>query len=85
VGYLLKGRISAITEFVDAVTRVAAGETVVDPEVVRQFLRGRQDPLRRLSPREGEVLSLMAQGRSNTAIARALFVTEARQRSLPQA
>ncbi|GAA0446138.1 response regulator [Streptomyces olivaceiscleroticus] len=77
VGYLLKDRISAVTEFADAVTAVAAGGTVIDPEVVRQLLRRRQDPLRRLTPREREVLGLMAEGRSNTAIARALFVTEA--------
>ncbi|MEV8334400.1 response regulator transcription factor [Streptomyces niveus] len=77
VGYLLKDRVSAVTEFVDAVTRVAAGETVVDPEVVRQLLHRQQDPLRRLTPREREVLSLMAQGRANAAIARDLYVTEA--------
>ena len=77
VGYLLKDRVSAVTEFVDAVARVAAGETVVDPEVVRQLLHRQQDPLRRLTPREREVLSLMAEGRANAAIARHLYVTEA--------
>ena len=77
VGYLLKERIGAIDDFVAAVTRVAAGGTVVDPEVVRQLLRRRHDPLQRLTPREREVLGLMAEGRSNAAIARALFVTEA--------
>ena len=64
-------------EFVDALRRVAAGGTVVDPEVVRQLLRRRRDPLERLTPREREVLGLMAEGRSNAAIARPLVVTEA--------
>jgi len=77
VGYLLKDRIGAITDFVQAVERVAAGGTVVDPEVVRQLLRRRRDPLERLSAREREVLALMAEGRSNAAVARQLFVTEA--------
>jgi DNA-binding NarL/FixJ family response regulator len=56
---------------------VAEGRTVVDPKVVRQLLARRRDPLSRLTPREREVLALMAEGRSNTAIARALVVTEA--------
>ncbi|NBE56137.1 response regulator transcription factor [Streptomyces boluensis] len=77
VGYLLKDRVSAVTEFVDAVAQVAAGATVVDPEVVRQLLNRRRDPLSRLTPREREVLSLMAEGRANAAIARELYVTEA--------
>ncbi|UQU68571.1 response regulator transcription factor [Couchioplanes caeruleus] len=77
VGYLLKDRIGEVTEFVDALEQVAAGRTVVDPEVVRQLLGRRRDPLRRLTPREREVLALMAEGRSNTAIARTLVVTEA--------
>jgi DNA-binding NarL/FixJ family response regulator len=77
VGYLLKDRVSAVTEFVDAVTQVAAGATVVDPEVVRQLLNRRQDPLQRLTPREREVLALMAEGRANAAIARELYVSEA--------
>ena len=77
VGYLLKDRIGEVTEFVDALTGVAAGRTVVDPEVVRQLLSRRRDPLRRLTPREREVLGLMAEGRSNTAIARTLVVSEA--------
>ena len=64
-------------EFVDAVRRVAAGGTVIDPEVVRQLLRRRRDPLERLTPREREVLALMAEGWSNGAIARTLVVTEA--------
>lgn len=77
VGYLLKDRVGAVAEFARAAERVAAGATVVDPEVVRQLLRRRQDPLQRLSPREREVLELMAQGQANAAIARSLFVTEA--------
>jgi DNA-binding NarL/FixJ family response regulator len=77
VGYLLKDRIGEVTEFVDALTGVAAGRTVVDPEVVRQLLGRRRDPLLRLTPREREVLGLMAEGRSNTAIARSLVVSEA--------
>ncbi|MDQ0714919.1 DNA-binding NarL/FixJ family response regulator [Streptomyces luteogriseus] len=76
-GYLLKERIGDVEEFADAVTRVAAGATVVDPEVVRQLLARRRDPLDRLTPREREVLALMAEGRSNAAIARRLVVTEA--------
>jgi DNA-binding NarL/FixJ family response regulator len=77
LGYLLKDRIGDVVEFVDALDRVAGGHTVVDPEVVRQLLRRRRDPLTRLTPREREVLALMAEGRSNTAIARTLVVTEA--------
>ncbi|GAA0896985.1 response regulator [Virgisporangium aurantiacum] len=77
VGYLLKDRIGEVEEFVDAVRRVAAGHTVVDPHVVRQLLGRRKDPLHRLTPREREVLALMAEGRSNAAIARAMVITEA--------
>ena len=77
VGYLLKDRIGDVTEFVDAVDRVAAGHTVVDPEVVMQLLGRRRDPLRRLTPRERDVLALMAEGRSNAAVARTLVVSEA--------
>ena len=77
VGYLLKDRIGDVTEFVDAVDRVAAGHTVVDPEVVMPLLGRRRDPLRGLTPRERDVLALMAEGRSNAAIARALVVSEA--------
>ncbi|EKX63275.1 response regulator transcription factor [Streptomyces ipomoeae] len=77
VGYLLKDRVSAVGEFVDAVVQVAAGATVVDPEVVRQLLNRRRDPLERLTPREREVLALMAEGRANAEIARELYVTEA--------
>ncbi|MGI5492932.1 response regulator [Microtetraspora malaysiensis] len=77
IGYLLKDRIGDVTEFVDALARVAEGGTVIDPEVVRQLLGQRRDPLRRLTPRELEVLGLIAEGRSNASIARALVVTDA--------
>jgi DNA-binding NarL/FixJ family response regulator len=78
VGYLLKDRVSEVAEFLDALRRVAGGATVLDPEVVAQLLvrRRRDDPLRNLTPREREVLALMAEGRSNTAIARKIVVTE---------
>ncbi|TXS55329.1 response regulator [Streptomyces sp. t39] len=77
VGYLLKDRVGQVEEFVAALTRVADGGTVVDPEVVRQLLRRRRDPLAALTPREREVLALVAEGRSNAAVARELVVTEA--------
>jgi DNA-binding NarL/FixJ family response regulator len=77
IGYLLKERIGDVGEFVDALVRIAEGGTVIDPEVVRQLLSGRRDPLRRLTPRELEVLALIAEGRANASIARALFVTDA--------
>ncbi|MEU1727238.1 response regulator transcription factor [Nonomuraea sp. NPDC005692] len=77
VGYLLKDRIGDVREFVDALDRVAAGGTVVDPEVVRQLLRRRRDPLARLTPREQQVLGLIAEGRANASIARELVVTDA--------
>ncbi|ROT28152.1 response regulator transcription factor [Micromonospora sp. HM5-17] len=77
VGYLLKDRVGDVGQFVDAVRRVAAGGTVMDPEVVAQLLVRRETkPLHRLTPREREVLGLMAEGRSNAAIANRLFVTE---------
>jgi DNA-binding NarL/FixJ family response regulator len=77
VGYLLKDRVSDVAEFVDGVRRVAAGGTVLDPEVIATVMaRRRDEPLDRLSPREKEVLGLMAEGRSNAAIAASLFVSE---------
>ena len=78
VGYLLKDRVADVAAFVDAVRRVAGGGTVLDPEVVSTLLTRRRpdSPLERLTPRETEVLGLMAEGRSNAAIAGALFVTE---------
>ncbi|MBD2832585.1 regulatory LuxR family protein [Streptomyces avidinii] len=69
VGHLLKERVGKVEEFVDALRRVADGGTVVDPEVVRQLLRHRRDPLSRLTAREREVLALMAEGRSNASVA----------------
>ena len=78
VGYLLKDRIADVGRFVDAVRQVAAGGTVLDPQVVSTLLSRRRehDPLERLTAREREVLALMAEGRSNAAIAAALNVTE---------
>ncbi|MDI1463007.1 response regulator transcription factor [Catellatospora sp. KI3] len=78
VGYLLKDRVADVADFIDAVRRVAAGGTVLDPQVVAQLLvrRRQADPLAVLSPREREVLALMAEGRSNTSVARRLVVTE---------
>jgi DNA-binding NarL/FixJ family response regulator len=79
VGYLLKDRIADVREFVDAVERVAAGGTAMDPEVVAQLVtrhRHRDGPLDELTPREREVLELMAEGRSNAAIAATLVVTD---------
>lgn len=77
VGYLLKDRVSDVAEFVDGVRRVAAGGTVLDPEVVATVMaRRRDEPLDRLTAREREVLGLMAEGRSNGAIAAQLSVTD---------
>lgn len=77
IGYLLKDRVGEVRDFVSAVQDVAAGGTVIDTDVVRQMVRRRHDPLEKLSPREHEVMSLMAAGRSNAAIASGLFVSEA--------
>lgn len=77
VGYLLKDRVGDVGDFVESLERVAGGGTAVDHEVVRQLLRRRRAPLQRLTPRESEVLALMAEGRSNAAIARLLVVSDA--------
>jgi DNA-binding NarL/FixJ family response regulator len=78
VGYLLKDRVFNVAQFVDAVRQVANGGTAMDPEVIAQLLtkRAGDEPLRALTPREREVLELMAQGRSNAAIAARLYITE---------
>lgn len=79
VGYLLKDRVGEVAEFIEALERVAAGGTAIDPEVVRRLLAPDREPaeLRRLTAREREVLAAMAEGRSNGGIARALVVSEA--------
>jgi DNA-binding NarL/FixJ family response regulator len=77
VGYLLKDRVADVSEFVEGVHRVIAGGTVIDPEVIATIMARRHDqPVDRLTPREREVLGLMAEGRSNAAIAAAMFVSE---------
>jgi DNA-binding NarL/FixJ family response regulator len=77
LGYLLKERVADVKDFIDACTRVAEGGTVLDPEVVAQLLaRRRREPLDMLTAREREVLSLMAEGRSNVGIARKLVISE---------
>jgi DNA-binding NarL/FixJ family response regulator len=78
IGYLLKSRITDVDEFIDALNRVARGGSVVDPALVQELVaaRHRNDPLDALSPREREVLALMAEGRSNSGIAHRLWVTE---------
>ncbi|MCR0989447.1 response regulator transcription factor [Streptomyces albidoflavus] len=79
LGYLLKDRVGEVSEFMDSLGRVAAGQTVIDPEVVRVLLAQRtaSRPLNRLTPREREVLAVMAEGRSNRSIAQRLNITEA--------
>jgi DNA-binding NarL/FixJ family response regulator len=77
VGYLLKDRVAEVKDFVEAVRRVAAGGTAMDPEVVAQLLDGRQrDRVSTLTPRERDVLAVMAEGRSNAAIAARLVITD---------
>jgi DNA-binding NarL/FixJ family response regulator len=77
VGYLLKERVADVAEFVDAVHRVARGGTCIDQEVISQLMaRGRRNPIDALTPREREVLGLMAQGMSNAAIAKTLTVSD---------
>jgi DNA-binding NarL/FixJ family response regulator len=78
IGYLLKRRVTDVEEFIDTLQRIARGGSVVDPALVQELVtaRRRHDPLAGLSAREREVLSLMAEGRSNAGIARRLWVTE---------
>jgi DNA-binding NarL/FixJ family response regulator len=77
VGYLLKERVADVAEFVDAVHRVAGGGTCIDQEVIAQLMaRGRRNPIDVLTPREREVLGLMAQGMTNVAIAKSLIVSD---------
>src|ERR1700736_1480605 len=78
IGYLLKTRVTDVEEFVDGLQRIAKGASVIDPGVVKELVsaRRRDDPLAVLSPREHEVLALMAEGRSNAGIGRRLWVTE---------
>ena len=77
IGYLLKDRVADVEEFVAVLRRVCSGGTAVDPQVISQLVRRRRDPLAALSAREREVLAHIAAGQSNTAIARALVVSEA--------
>jgi DNA-binding NarL/FixJ family response regulator len=76
VGYLLKDRVSRVDEFVDALRRVAAGGTAMDPEVIAQLVQRARDPVAVLTPREREVLALMAQGHDNQTIAHRLVITD---------
>jgi DNA-binding NarL/FixJ family response regulator len=78
LGYLLKSRVTDVSEFIETVERITAGASVVDPSLVQELVRAhrRRDPLDVLSPREREVLALMAEGASNAGIARRIFVTE---------
>ena len=74
LGYLLKDRVASLDELKDAVARVSAGGTVLDPQVVKELLARRTDPLRALTPRERDVLGLMAEGRTNAGIAQELII-----------
>ncbi|GAA1263414.1 DNA-binding response regulator [Planotetraspora silvatica] len=78
IGYLLKSRVTAITDFIETINRIVAGGSVVDPLLVRELFaaRRRNDPLELLTEREREVLALMAEGRSNAGIAHRLWITE---------
>lgn len=78
LGYLLKSRVTDVADFIDTVRRITAGAAVVDPSLVQELVRARRrhDPLEVLSPREREVLALMAEGGSNAGIARRIFITE---------
>ncbi|MCD9153339.1 LuxR C-terminal-related transcriptional regulator [Aeromicrobium duanguangcaii] len=76
VGYLLKDRVSNVDDFLGALDQIVSGGTVLDPQVVQQWMGRRADPVAALTPRERDVLALMAEGRSNHAIAGALHVTE---------
>jgi DNA-binding NarL/FixJ family response regulator len=78
LGYLLKSRVTDVTDFIETAQRITAGASVVDPSLVQELVRAhrRRDPLDVLSPREREVLALMAEGASNAGIARRIFVTE---------
>jgi DNA-binding NarL/FixJ family response regulator len=78
IGYLLKSRVTDVAEFVDSLQRIANGGSVIDPALIQELVSGRRrtDPLAALSPREHEVLALMAEGRSNAGIARELWLTE---------
>jgi DNA-binding NarL/FixJ family response regulator len=78
IGYLLKSRVTDVADFVDSLHRIANGGSVIDPVLIQELVSGRRrtDPLAALSPREHEVLALMAQGRSNAGIAGQLWLTE---------
>jgi DNA-binding NarL/FixJ family response regulator len=78
IGYLLKSRVTDVDEFIDTLKRIAGGGSVVDPALVQELVTARrvEDPLEELTPREREVLALMAEGRSNAGIGRLLWVTE---------